>query len=90
MPRARIECIVAGSPRTHERITHVGGTGGGGWRWTVENVIASIEAKTNEFFTEVGGNVAEVGVVHGPTRKHLRTHADGKWNDNLLSLPDCR
>jgi hypothetical protein len=34
------------------------------------------------------GNRAEVGVVtpaHGV--KYLRTHADGRWTDNLLALP---
>jgi hypothetical protein len=27
--------------------------------------------------------------VDGPNGKYLRTYADGQWNDNLLSLPEC-
>jgi hypothetical protein len=30
---------------------------------------------------------AEVGVVERGSTKYLRTHADGQWSDNLLSLP---
>lgn len=74
----------------HEGITHLGGPGGGGWKWTRQQVIESIEARTNSFFTEVDGNRADIAVVDGPNGKYVRTHADGKWNDNLLSLPECR
>jgi hypothetical protein len=71
---------------THEGITHLGGSG---WRWTRQQVIDSIEAKTNTFYTYVAGNRGDIGVVNGPNGKYLRTYADGKWNDNLLSLPEC-
>lgn len=71
---------------THEGITHLGGSG---WRWTRQQVIDSIEAKTNTFYTYVAGNRGNIGVVNGPNGKYLRTYADGKWNDNLLSLPEC-
>ena len=71
---------------THEGITHLGGSG---WRWTRQQVIDSIEAKTNTFYTYVAGNRGDIGVVDGPNGKYLRTYADGKWNDNLLSLPEC-
>lgn len=71
---------------THEGITHLGGSG---WRWTRKQVIDSIEAKTNTFYTKVAGNRGNIGVVNGPNGKYLRTYADGKWNDNLLSLPEC-
>jgi hypothetical protein len=31
-----------------------------------------------------------IGVVREPYKDpFLRTHADGKWNDNLLALADC-
>ncbi len=73
----------------YESITHVGGTGGGGWRWTRQQVVDSINAKTNTFFTLVDGNRGDIGVVNGPNGPYLRTHADGQWNDNLLSLPEC-
>ncbi len=36
------------------------------------------------------GNVAYIGVVITSWgTKYLRTYADGKWSDNLLSLPEC-
>ncbi len=70
----------------YEGITHLGGAQ---WRWTREQVIASIDAKSNTFFTLVQGNRSNIGVVNGPNGKYLRTYADGEWNDNLLSLPEC-
>ena len=33
-----------------------------------------------------GRNTADVGVVNA-SPKYIRTHADGKWTDNLLALP---
>lgn len=75
---------------SYEGITHLGNpNAGGGWKWTRADVIASIEAKTNTFYTYVNGNRGDIGVVNGPNGKYLRTYADGKWNDNLLSLPEC-
>lgn len=87
MADAQVTCIHK-QPRDnpYEGITHLGGAG---WKWTREQVIASIEAKTNTFFTLVNGKRANIGVINGPTGKYLRTHADGTWNDNLLALPEC-
>ena len=87
MADVQVTCINK-QPRdnTHEGITHLGGSG---WRWTRQQVIESIEGKTNTFYTRAGGNRANVGVVNGQNGKYLRTYADGKWNDNLLSLPEC-
>ncbi|UYV15933.1 DUF3892 domain-containing protein [Porphyrobacter sp. ULC335] len=87
MADVQVTCINK-QPRdnTHEGITHLGGSG---WRWTRKQVIDSIEAKTNTFYTKVAGNRGNIGVVNGPNGKYLRTYADGKWNDNLLSLPEC-
>lgn len=87
MADVQVKCINK-QPRhdPHEGITHLGGDG---WKWTRQKVIASIEAKTNTFFTLVKGNRGDIGVVDGPNGKYLRTYADGKWNDNLLALPEC-
>ena len=87
MADVQVTCINK-QPRdnTHEGITHLGGSG---WRWTRQQVIDSIEAKTNTFYTYVAGNRGNIGVVNSPNGKYLRTYADGKWNDNLLSLPEC-
>jgi hypothetical protein len=75
----------------HEHITKVGNPRAG-WSWPREQVIASIEAKSNSFFVldPKTGKRADIGVVratgHAP---YLRTYADGVWNDNLLSLDQC-
>jgi hypothetical protein len=87
MSDVQVTCITKQNRDSkHEGITHLGGTG---WNWTRKQVIDSIEAKTNTFFTKVDGNRAEVGVVNGENGKYVRTYADGKWNDNLLALKEC-
>lgn len=53
-------------------------------------MIALIENGTHSFYTLIGGNMGEVGVVEGVNGKCLNTYADGKRNDNLLALPECR
>lgn len=90
MADVHVQCINK-QPRnsTHEGITHLGGGAGGGWKWTRQQVIDSILAKTNTFYTWVDGNRGDIGVVDGPNGPYVRTYADGKWNDNLLSLPEC-
>jgi hypothetical protein len=71
---------------SHEGITHLGGAS---WKYTRGQVIASIEAKTNTFFTSNDGRRADVGVVKGATGTYVRTHRDGQWTNNLLALPEC-
>ena len=87
MADAQVTCINK-QPRNdpYEGITHLGGAG---WHWTRQQVIDSINAKSNTFFTLVNGNRGNIGVVNGINGPYLRTYADGKWNDNLLSLPEC-
>lgn len=87
MAHVQIKCINK-SPRnnTHEGITHLGGDG---WKWSRDQVIQSIESGANSFYTSVAGRTSSVAVVNGPHGKYLRTHADGFWNDNLLSLVEC-
>lgn len=87
MADVQITCVKK-QPRqnTHEGITHVGGAG---WRWTRQQVIHSIKAGTNSFFTRVNGKRADVAVVEGIYGEYLRSHADNEWNDNLLALPEC-
>jgi hypothetical protein len=89
MPDVLVACINK-QPRNnpHEGITHLCNASAG-WKWPRSQVIESIEAKTNTFYTTVGGNRADVGVVDGPNGKYVRTYADGVWNDNLLALPEC-
>jgi hypothetical protein len=87
MADVRVRCVNK-QPRndTHHGITHLGGDG---WKWTRDQVVASINAKSNTFYTLVAGTRADVGVVNGPNGQFVRTYADGKWNDNLLALPEC-
>lgn len=87
MADAQVTCINK-QPRNnpYEGITHLGGSG---WKWTRQQVIESINSKTNTFYTLVKGNRASIGVVNGPNGDYLRTYANGVWNDNLLALPEC-
>lgn len=87
MADARVTCVNK-QPRAnpHEGITHLGGPE---WRWTRQEVIESIEALTNTFYTLVDGKRADIGIVNGPNGRYVRTHADGKWTDNLLALDEC-
>jgi len=59
---------------------------------TREKAINLIDAKTNAFYTidySTGAKVY-IGVVREAGKTpYLRTYADGKWKDNLLSLPEC-
>lgn len=87
MADLQVKCINK-QPRNdpHEGITHLGGEG---WKLTRSEVIDLIERRIHSFHTLVRGNRATVGVVQGQYGKYLRTHADGKWNDNLLALYEC-
>ena len=87
MANCIVTCVTKVShPNPREGITHLGGHG---WYWTRRQVIESIEAKTNTFFTQVNGQTAYLVVVDGPNGKYLRTHADNDYHDNLLYLPIC-
>jgi hypothetical protein len=78
---------------SHEHITRVGNKTTGNWIWTREAVIQSIDQKTNTFFVLdlQNGKRSNVGVVRPSDGRapFLQTHADGDWNNNLLSLPEC-
>lgn len=92
MADCRITCIKrSASNGGHSHITHAGNTASP-WMWTVEQIIDSIDHKTNTFYVQDDntGKRAEVGVVReAGKRAYIRTHADGYWNDNLLSLSFC-
>ncbi len=92
MTDVQVTCITKPHPQSaHEHITHLGNPPT--WIWEREKVIASIDAKTNTFFVRdpVTGKRSEVGVVREAGKApYLRTHADGYYNNNLLSLNQCR
>lgn len=95
MSDVQVTCISKPHPQSpHEHITHLGNprSPNGGWRLTREQVIASIDAKTNTFFVldPLSGNRANIGVVRETGKvPYVRTYADQKWNNNLLSLNQC-
>ncbi|EAV3686135.1 DUF3892 domain-containing protein [Salmonella enterica] len=95
MTDVRITCITLSDTNAiHEHITHVGSPqfNPKGSKWTVAQVIAAIEKNEHAFHvTDAYGNTAYVGVVDPKDgrKKFIRTYADGKWNNNLLSLPQC-
>ena len=87
MSDIRITCINKPDRYSpHEAITHVGN---GTNKWTRQQVVAWIDNREHTFYTLVDGNRGDIGTVQGANGKYLRTYADGKWNDNLLSLPEC-
>jgi hypothetical protein len=92
MADCQITCITKPHPQSsHEHITHVGNPTAG-WKWTREAVIASIDAGTNTFYVldPNTGKRADVAVVRPTGRNaYLQSHADGDWNNNLLSLIQC-
>ena len=92
MADVKVTCITKPHPQSpHEHITHLGNPTVG-WKWTREEVIGSIDAGTNTFFVidSNTGKRSDVGVVRvGGRDPYLRTHADGDWNNNLLSLDQC-
>ncbi len=92
MADVNVTCITKPHPQSpHEHITHLGNPAAG-WKWTREEVIASIDAGSNTFFVTDpnNGKRSDVGVVRiAGKASYVRTHADGDWNNNLLSLNQC-
>jgi len=92
MADVQVTCITKPHPQSpHEHITHLGNPVVP-WKWTREDVIASIDAKANTFFVidPASGKRANIGVFRPAGRQaYLRTYADGDWNNNLLSLNQC-
>ena len=88
---AQIMCINKNN-RTDptERITHVGGAGGSRWKLTLDDAISKIERGEWKFYTSVNGKSVWVVVATSASgRKYLRTEADSRESNNLLSLPEC-
>ena len=79
----------------HEHITHIGNSTNppaNRWRLTREAAIVRIDAGQDQFYTvdATTGKKCYIAVVREAGKHpYLRTHADGKWNDNLLAQPEC-
>jgi len=51
-------------------------------------MVAWVDQSENHAHVGSGASRSEVGVVRPQYgQPHLRTYADGQWNNNLLSLP---
>jgi len=79
------------SANTHEAITDFYWTNEGTGQSdssTKATMVDWIDNKKGHAYVGAGVDRADVGVVRpdGGT-PYLRTYADGKWNNNLLSLP---
>lgn len=80
--------LVGGSQ--HEHIASLRWTqdGAGSGESTRAQLVTYIEDQSGSVYVSDGTTRVAVAVVtpaSGP--KYLRTHADGKWSDNLLALP---
>jgi hypothetical protein len=71
----------------HERIRRVGGSGGR--RWSTDDVIRLIKARTDTFWVSVNGDRVNVRVDTHNGREYIRTERDDSRQNNLLSLPEC-
>jgi uncharacterized protein DUF3892 len=75
----------------HEHITYIGNLAGG-WLITREDAIRRIDSGEQAFYTvdrNTGRRMYIAVVREAGKAPYLRTHADGKWNDNLLALDEC-
>ena len=99
MSRYRVVCIEK-HPTHKDRYHHIVGVGTGHaankatQRWTVEEVISSIQAGNTFYVEDRRGNEAEVEVRKCPRPGHnhliIITVADDVETDNLLDLRECR
>ncbi|HDR9159481.1 DUF3892 domain-containing protein [Burkholderia vietnamiensis] len=92
MDQFEVTCITKPNRNSpHEHITHIGNIAKN-WRLTREEAIRRIEAKKEAYYTidRTTGNRIYIGVARENGKvPYLRTHADGKWNDNLLAQAEC-
>ena len=92
MAEFKVDCITKPNRESrHEHITHIGNSNGG-WQLSRETAIGRIDSKQESYYTvdEQTSRKVYIGVVREAGKApFLRTHADGKWNDNLLAQREC-
>jgi Protein of unknown function (DUF3892) len=75
---------------SHDRIQYIGNAEQS-WKTSVVDAIACMR-RGDTFYTidRTTGRRVEIGIVEPPGRApFIQTHADGKWNDNLLAQKEC-
>ena len=88
MSDVRVMCINKETLRnSHTGITHLGCER---QRWTRQQAVDSIRSGANTFFMLIGNKRADLGIVSAISGEYLRAYAEGRWNDDLLALPECR
>ena len=91
MPGHQVTCISrTHSEGSHEDITHIGNFTQG-WRMNRNEAIRLIDSKLHKFYVVDANNITSpIDVVREEGKPpYLRSHIDGKWNDNMLSLTEC-
>ncbi len=97
MSEVRIVCINkdgGNHNNPHEAISHYGwlneSTGKSG-KETRPDMVAWVEKGNTAYVKDNNGNTAKCGVRTSKNGiKFLQTYSDGYYNDNLLSLPECK
>jgi Protein of unknown function (DUF3892) len=91
MADVEVTCITKPHPQSrHEHITHLGNPAAN-WKWTREQIIASIEAKTNTFYVldPYSGKRSDIGVVHpGGGRVTVSADVRGRRLEQQPPVPE--
>lgn len=87
-----VNCIAkTGRGNNHRQITHIGNSAQG-WRLSVAEAIAQIEAEAAAFYTvhKLTGMRAYLGVIREPGgSEYLMARVGGIWNKHLLIQGQC-
>ncbi|MWB99037.1 DUF3892 domain-containing protein [Agromyces seonyuensis] len=76
-------------PKNHQSIVSYKWTSPGEAGTTDKPTLVQWVENNGEAYVGTGANRVRVGVVREQgTQPYLRTYADGKWSNNLLSLPE--
>ena len=86
----QITCIIPDGADADRRVDSIGGTSGGGWCIKLDVAIKGIEDKKWRFWTYANGKSVWVIISTRNGKKYLKTEADDKEPNNLLSLPRCK